>query len=117
MTNAATLEEARRELVAGWDIVIPTVDVHTTYNVLLHALEERIFDLLQHNPRKLTSTLYILDISERRYLQALDQPTMQDRAHDLARAVLERETEKIAMRQRYAADQRENLPDTSRSRQ
>lgn len=108
MTTAATLEEARRELVAGWDIAIPDLDdARTTYEVLLHALEERIYDLLQHNPRKLTNALYILDITERRYLQALDQPTMRDRAHDLAHAVLERETEKIAMRQRYAANSRE----------
>lgn len=112
MMECSLLEATRRELVSSWGVEIPDLDdPRTAYEILLHALEERILYLLQHNSRKLTNALYVLDVSELRYAQALDQPTMKDRARDLAHAVLERETEKIKVRQRYAANP-DDLPDT-----
>lgn len=93
------LVEIRQALVAQWGIVAASGP--DDWEVLLEALTQRVGHLLLHNPNKLLTALYILDISEKRYLQALDQPTHLDRAHDLARAILERETEKIRTRQRY----------------
>lgn len=90
-------------LVASWQITPPTESAGPSdWAVLLAALEERILDLLIRKPDRLMSALYILDISEKRFAQAMDQPTMEDRAHDLAHAVLERESEKIRTRREYA---------------
>lgn len=100
-------KHTRRDLVAQWGIEAPDLDPDLDpYEILLQALEERIYDLLLNNFQKLTSAVYILDISERRFAQAMEQPTQLDRAHDLALAVMERETEKIKMRQKYAQKSR-----------
>ncbi len=96
-------QHTRRDLVAQWGIESPELDEDLdAYSILLKALEERIYELLLNNFSKLTSAVYLLDVSERRFALAMEQPTHEDRAHDLALAVMERETEKIAMRQKYA---------------
>jgi hypothetical protein len=92
-----------QQLVSQWQIVPKTREAdRLDYDLLLEELQERVLYLLQENPRKLMTALYLLDVSERRYAVAMDQPTMEDRAWDLARAILERESEKIITRRRYA---------------
>ena len=66
------------------------------------ALEERILELLRRNPQKLATAMYLLDIQERRFAEAMDQPTMEDRAHALSCVVMERESEKIRTRWKYS---------------
>jgi len=73
--------------------------------LLLEALSERILDLLRNRPDKLLSALYLLDIGETTYQQAMEQDTMEDRAWALAVAVYDRETEKIRLREYYARKQ------------
>jgi hypothetical protein len=41
----------------------------------------------------------------------MEQPTMEDRAWDLAQAILERESQKIESRKRYAQPPREGIED------
>lgn len=72
--------------------------------MLLEALAERILDLLKHRPEKLLSALYILDIGEMAYQQAMDQDSMPDRAWALAVTIYDRETEKIRLREKYARE-------------
>jgi len=72
--------------------------------LLLEALSERIFYLLRYRHEKLLSALYILDIGERAYNQAMEQDTMEDRAWALAEAVYDRESEKIRSRAKYARE-------------
>jgi hypothetical protein len=73
--------------------------------LLLEALSERILDLLRNRPDKLLSALYLLDIGETTYQQAMEQDTMEDRAWALAVAVYDRETEKIRLREFYSQKQ------------
>lgn len=108
MTEPEELAEAQALLVREWQIA-PREGVRLDYALLLEELQERVLYLLRYNPQKLMTAIYILDVSERRYAVAMDQPTMEDRAWDLARAILERETEKIATRRKYAKQQGDRL--------
>ena len=90
-------------LEAQWKVELGGVSpFDLNRQILLEALSERILDLLRNRPDKLLSALYLLDIGETTYQQAMEQDTMQDRAWALAVAVYDRETEKIRLRERYS---------------
>lgn len=101
--NEDELAEARDILAAQWAAPLPKTNLNRAQ--LLDALEERILELLETNQDKLMSTLYILDIAEARYNAAMGQPVLQAQARALAEAVFDRETEKIALRRKYARGQ------------
>ena len=75
------------------------------WETVRRALEDRIRTLLQTDPARLTRAMYLLDVSERRFAEAMDQPTQEDRAFALSLAVMERESEKIRTRLRYVRSQ------------
>jgi hypothetical protein len=90
-------------LEAQWKVELGGVSpFDLNRQLLLEALSERILDLLRNRPDKLLSALYLLDIGEDTYQQAMEQDTMADRAWALAVAVYDRETEKIRLREFYA---------------
>lgn len=92
-------------LEAQWKVELGGVSpFDLNRQILLEALSERILDLLRNRPDKLLSALYVLDIGETTYQQAMEQDTMQDRAWALAVAVYDRETEKIRLRERYSRE-------------
>ena len=101
----ALLQAAEQALVTNWQIA-PNRSSPYDLNrqILLEALSDRILYLLRHRPEKLLSALYILDIGEAAYLQAMEQDTIEDRAWALALAVYDRETEKIRIRAKYASE-------------
>lgn len=86
-----------------WGVSAPSGDTPTSdWETVRAALEERILELLRRNPQKLATAMYLLDIQERRFAEAMDQPTMEDRAHALSCVVMERESEKIRTRWKYS---------------
>ena len=94
------LPELTRELTRSWGV--PVAQGHDSdWDVVCAALEERIAHLLRHDPRRLTTAMYLLDVSERSFAAAMDQPTTEDRAHTLALTGMERETQKIRTRLKY----------------
>ncbi len=104
------LAETCLALSERWDIRLEDdPGASSDYELLLDVLTERVSHLMMHRNQKLMASLHILDISERRYKAAMSAPTHADRAAALARAILERETEKIASRRKYAAAPREGL--------
>lgn len=106
------IRETQAVLVQSWHVQPVSVRPEDlTWQLLREELAERILDLLKYKPNKLLTALYVLDISERRYAQAMEQPTMDDRAWDLAQAILERESQKIESRKRYAQPPREGIED------
>lgn len=110
--DTSLVEAACRALRENWQVEIGGVSpFDLNRQMLLEALAERILDLLRNKPEKLLSALYILDIGERVYQQAMEQDTMQDRAWALAVAVYDRETEKIRLREKYARDYPKRLED------
>lgn len=89
-------------LKKDWGVSSPTGGTPMCdWETVRAALEERILELLRKNPRKLATTMYLLDIQERRFAEAMDQPTMEDRAYTLSCVVMERESEKIRTRWKY----------------
>jgi hypothetical protein len=97
------LQATEHALVTLWDMSplgLSPYDLNR--QLLLEALSERILYLLQYKPEKLLSALYILDLGEAAYNQAMEQDTMQDRAWALAEAIYDRETEKIRLRLKYS---------------
>lgn len=113
MNEESSLVEATRQaLMENWRVEIGAVSpFDVNRQLLLEALSERILDLLRNRPEKLLSSLYLLDIGEGVYQQAMEQDTMQDRAWALAVAVYDRETEKIRLREKYAREYRRKLED------
>jgi len=97
------LLETQEVLVADWGVVpLAEAEEDLNWRLLLEALAERIAWLLRSNPDKLVNAMYVLDIPEARYGQAMREPTTEAKALSLAQAILERESEKIAMRRKYA---------------
>lgn len=110
MSDGDLLRETHAVLVSSWQVQPTEVRPEDlTWQLLREELAERILHLLKDRPNKLLTALYVLDIAEQRYAQAMEQPTMQDRAWDLAQAILERESQKIASRKRYAQPPRAEL--------
>jgi hypothetical protein len=104
------LLETQQVLVANWGVVpVRQAEEDLNWNLLLEALAERIVWLLRHDSAKLVNAMYVLDISEGRYANAMGEPTTEAKSLALARAILERESEKIAMRRKYANRQGEYL--------
>lgn len=100
------LQATEQALVTQWEMAPLGVSPYDlNRQLLLEALSERILYLLQYRPQKLLSALYILDVSETTYNQAMEQDTMEDRAWALAEAIYDRETEKIKMRRKYSGNQ------------
>ena len=100
--KGSLLAATEAALVEQWQIAplgLSPYDLNR--QLLLEALSERILYLLQHQPQKILSALYILDVGEAAYNRAMEQDTMHDRAWALAEAIYDRETEKIEMRRKY----------------
>jgi len=104
LDDSGLLADTHGALVERWHV---RQDAGTDWNVLLEALAERILGLLRDNPDRLFSALYVLDISERITREALTAATLQEKSVALAVAILERETQKIATRRKYASAPRE----------
>lgn len=109
---ASDYAEACEALALRWGVDLPAVqDKSSDYAMLLEELTGRVSHLLLHRHQKLMASLYILDISERRYRAAMEAETHAERAYALAQAILERETEKIASRRKYSAAGQPGLGD------
>jgi len=106
------LQATEVALIDHWEVAPLGVSPYNlNRQLLLEALSERVLYLLTYKPQKLLSALYILDIGESAYNQAMEQDTMTDRAWALAEAIYDRESEKIELRRKYSKpSQDEKLP-------
>jgi len=109
------LQLARQALVTNWNIALSgDAAENLNWQLLLDALEERILNLLERNPQRLLTAVYLLDISESRYNEAMSGANLRDNARSLAQVILERESAKIAMRRRYHESASGSGPDLGR---
>jgi len=88
-----------------WGVAEADLREPSDWDRVLDALTERVGHLLKYQPDRVASAMYLLDIRERDFAQALEQPSHEDRAHALALVIMNRETEKIRTRRQYK-DQR-----------
>jgi len=112
------LRETHAALAQRWGVPERNAGTdESDYAYLLEVLTERVHGLMLRNSQKLMTALYILDVSERRYRDAMSGRDMASRAKALARVILERETEKIISRRKYAAPSNTPLPETQQEDQ
>jgi hypothetical protein len=103
--------EACALVARQWQVELPgDAQQDGAWEMLLDALAERIQILLDKDQAKLMRALYVLDVSEKRYKAAMAVPK-EKVARALAQAVLDRETEKIASRKKYARGEGTYLSD------
>jgi len=104
--DSESLAHLKSELVRTWQIG-PTQSQGELVEAaqLLGALKERIVDLLGHDMQTLVTAMYRLDISERKFEQAMSLSGFDRIAEALARTVLERELQRIRSRQSYEQQQ------------
>lgn len=79
-----------------WGLMPPESDAD-----LAERLAERIYRLLRHDFEKLMTLMYLVDVPERVFGDALAGRTERDAARELARIVIERESEKAHTRHRH----------------
>jgi hypothetical protein len=89
-------------LSKNWQVAVTGNSDHSPYDELLEALTRRIRYLLEHNLDRLMTALYILDVPEQRFREAMAEKTIDKSAHDLARIVIEREMQRVETRRKYS---------------
>lgn len=72
------------------------------WDLLLDALTRRVDHLLTHDYERLLHGMYLIDVSEERFNQALDPAGAEIPPRAIAKLILERELEKLESRRRYS---------------
>jgi len=101
MDDVGDLDDVRRELAARWGIS-PTQSAAQDREAILELLALRVEYLLEHNLDRLMSALYILDVPEDQFGEALAPGHEVKPARRLAEAILDREIARVNTRRRYS---------------
>jgi hypothetical protein len=104
MSQEESHEQLHEALVEHWRLPEETVP---TEAALLTALAVRVQDLMLHQPQKLSTAMYTLDVSEIKFERALTLPDIESQAEAIAQLIIEREAQKVESWNRYEA-QKEN---------
>ena len=94
------LPELQRALVQCWNVLAPR-GRDLTREDMHDSLVDRVRFLLKHDLERLTSAMYILDVSEKRFNEAMGAEGLDGKAVALADVIWAREVEKLHMRRRY----------------
>ena len=104
------LQDVHRTLVQQWGIW-PLGEKQIAWDAILDELGRRVEFLLKHDFERLMSCMYMIDISEQRFSEAVKSPEKDRPARAIAQLILEREVEKMESRKRYT--RMEDLPSSS----
>ena len=97
-----SLAQLKSQLVRSWQIAPhQNPSELTTPDQFLDALKERIADLLRHDMPTLLTAMYRLDISEKKFEQAMSLSGIDQISDKLAQTVLDREVQRVRSRQSY----------------
>ncbi len=94
------LQDVHRELVQHWGIW-PLAEKRIARDAILEELGRRVGFLLKHDFERLMSCMYMIDVSEQRFSEAVKLPQKDRPARAIAELILEREVEKMESRKRY----------------
>lgn len=98
----ADLTATQEALVKNWAIVpIAPESEGFGREALLEALKQRVLYLIQHDFNRLLTAMYILDVAEDRFKNAMATPGLDNAAGAVAEVILEREMQKVITRQKY----------------
>lgn len=94
------LEDLQHAVVQSWNTA-RAVEGPISEDAILKALATRVAFLIRHDIDRLFAALYLIDVSEERFEKAKILSTGMEGARALARAILDREIEKMESRKRY----------------
>ena len=94
------LQDLHRALVQQWG-VWPLGEKRIAWDAILDELGRRVDFLLKHDFERLMSCMYMIDVSEQRFSEAVKSPEGDRPARAIAELILEREVEKMESRRRY----------------
>ncbi len=98
--------QLQTELAKTWQLDTNEFNPLLTSDDLFNCLKERVEYLLKYNMEKLLSAMYRLDISERKFDEAMNLSGVQNIAHALTQAIFDRELLRIETRRKYTEDQK-----------
>jgi hypothetical protein len=96
------LVRVRDAVAQGWDLPAAPGGVPESRAAILEALAQRVRHLLDHDFNRLLSAMYLLDVSEERFRNALAHGDRDTASATLAEIILEREIEKMESRERFS---------------
>ncbi len=105
MDEASELQALSESLVRQWGIW-PLGPSRLEREALIEELGRRVDFLLRHDLDRLMTSMYMLDVPEEKFAEAVQRPPHERPARILAEIILEREVEKMQTRQRYARKER-----------
>jgi hypothetical protein len=99
--NDHDLPDLRQALAQNWGL---PDDVVPSREGLHRLLTTRIAELLNHDWEGLLRVLYRIDVDEKAFHQALEAPTADEQASEIANLMIERELRKIYLRKKFSGN-------------
>ncbi len=96
------LEDVHHALVQQWGIGALEHE-RIAKDELIEALARRVRFLMSHDFERLLSGMYMIDVPEERFSEAVNLPEKDRPDHVIAQLIFERELQKMETRKRYAA--------------
>ena len=103
------LEDLRHSVVQAWNTAGVAEDA-LSEDAILEALTKRVASLIRYDIDRLFTALYLIDVSEERFDKASILSKGEASACELARAILDREIEKMESRKKYRREQSVDAP-------
>ncbi len=108
MDEPCNWEDLHRALVQQWGVG-PIGSGRPGREALLEELRRRVDFLLRHDFDRLISCMYMLDVPEEKFTEAVRRPPHEQPDRLLADIILEREIERMQTRRRYARQERTDI--------
>lgn len=101
METPGDMSEVRQRLVQAWGIRPAGLEA-LGREAIVEKLAQRVAHMLRHDLDRLMSALYILDVPEEKFSDAIQRPTHERPERALAELILARELERMHTWRRYA---------------
>jgi len=101
MTEPGDMDDVHQQLVQLWGMR-PVGLLPLGRDAIIEELVRRVAYLLQHDLDRLMSYMYILDVPEEKFADAIQRPAHEYPERLLAEVILEREIERMHTWRRYS---------------
>jgi len=102
MGEAADMDDVHQQLVQLWGMRPVGGLQPLGRDAIIEEMERRVAYLLQHDLDRLMSYMYILDVPEEKFADAIQRPAHEYPERLLAEVILEREIERMHTWRRYS---------------
>lgn len=101
MDTQDDMNEVHRRLVQDWGVRAAGLEA-LGREAIVEELAQRVAHMLRHDLDRLMSALYILDVPEEKFAEAIQRPAHEQPERALAELILARELERMHTWRRYA---------------